>query len=140
MFSTIEKEREWRATYSRDRYRRRMDAIIEFLGGKCVVCGISEKLHTHHRDPSTKKFDISTHHSRPWVEVVEEAKKCKLRCREHHDAAHVESPAHGTPSRYNKRKYRCRCDLCRAAWNEACRKWKQDFRARNRPALRTSEP
>ena len=128
--------RAYNRAYSRDRYARRMAEIHAALGGKCVVCGSTENLDTHHLDPSTKSFDLSTRHSLPWAVVCEEIKKCELRCGDHHKDVHA--PKHGTPSCYKNRK--CRCEPCRLAWNEACKKWKKDSRARNRPALRTSDP
>mgnify|MGYP001618538902 FL=1 len=126
MFNTIEEEREWRAAYSRDRYRRLMAKVVAHLGWRCVVCGTTDDLQTHHIDPKAKEFTISTIHSWPWPVVLKELEKCELRCVEHHKEIHA--PKHGTISCYRNRK--CRCDSCREAWNAKTREWKAAWKAK----------
>lgn len=125
-WSNDEERREYQAAYSRERYQKRMAKIIAHLGGKCVVCGAVDGLQTHHIDPSAKEFTVSRIHSWPWATVVKEMEKCELRCIEHHKEVHA--PRHGTTSCYRNRK--CRCEPCKLAWNEACRRWKRDWRER----------
>ena len=62
---------------------RRKEKCIEILGGKCERCGYSKSLKAltfHHRDPSTKKENISKMLERPWNEILIELEKCALLC------------------------------------------------------------
>lgn len=64
---------------------------IDFLGGKCIICGYNRcerALHFHHVNPKEKEFMISRY-SRNWERVIEELKKCVLLCSNCH--AEVES-------------------------------------------------
>lgn len=61
--------------------RRRADGI-EMLGGRCVVCGTTERLEVDHIDRSTK----TSHRiwSWSWQRIVVELAKCQLLCHQHH--------------------------------------------------------
>lgn len=65
------------------RYRKRVKIkSIEYLGGKCYICGYSkciEALHFHHLDPSQKMFNISGS-SYSWDRIRNELNKCILLC------------------------------------------------------------
>jgi hypothetical protein len=54
----------------------------------CPVCGSESDLHWHHRDPSTKLFDIATAHSRGWKALRAELAKCVCICGKHHHLYH----------------------------------------------------
>ncbi len=69
------------------RYQKRKAKInkkVRELGGnKCKSCGYnkcSAALEFHHRDPKTKKFQLSTAYRRPWEDVLDEVAKCDLLC------------------------------------------------------------
>ena len=66
--------------------------LIDFLGGKCKICGYMECLAAltfHHRDPSTKKISFNTTYIDMKMEkLMEEAKKCDLLCANCHAEVH----------------------------------------------------
>lgn len=104
--------------YMKRRYHSRRNAAIEFLGGKCVVCGTTEKLEFDHIDPKKKKYAILEMRGLGDAKFWDEIKKCQLLCEEHHrwksvdDMGH-EHATHGSLTMYSHHK--CRCELCRKA-------------------------
>ena len=73
--------------------RKRKEYLVKMLGGHCSICGYNKSLSAlsfHHKDPSTKLFDISNNGNLlgDWDEVVAEAKKCKLLCLNCHAEFH----------------------------------------------------
>lgn len=61
------------------------ERLVSMFGGKCVKCGYDKcirNMHFHHRDPSTKLFELSSTSVRTnnFDVLVEEAKKCDLLC------------------------------------------------------------
>lgn len=57
--------------------------MVEYKGGKCLECGYNRcynSLDFHHRDPETKKFNLSGAHCRKWIEIQEELDKCDIVC------------------------------------------------------------
>jgi predicted HNH restriction endonuclease len=75
------------------RWRQRTkERAIEFLGGKCRVCGYAKcpgALEFHHLDPDEKEFGFGTGHTRAWARMVEELKKCILLCANCHREVHA---------------------------------------------------
>ena len=69
----------------RARYLTGRQKAIEYLGGKCVICGVTENLQFHHRNPWEKSFEVSANLTISWVRLVLELDKCELRCPDHHD-------------------------------------------------------
>lgn len=67
---------------------------IDYKGGKCKKCGYKkypEVLEFHHKDPSSKDFNISQKgHCRSWKKVKDEIEKCELFCANCHREIHVE--------------------------------------------------
>jgi hypothetical protein len=110
--------------YNTERYHKRRQQIIDLLGGVCVSCGSKEELEIHHKDPETKSFDIGSKISKPWAEVLSEAAKCELRCSPCHREEHASQ--HGLGGYMNMK---CRCDVCRFAWNVYHRDYKKARRA-----------
>ena len=103
--------------YIRAHKARRRAQLIEMLGGCCVRCGSTEDLEFDHIDPATKRFNIGADLTRSWAELVEEASRCQLLCREDHIAKGAEDRSevpHGL-YRYWYWYWRCRCEVCRAA-------------------------
>ena len=79
--------RKCRAGRSYRAQRRRKAELIELLGGKCKLCGYSKSvwaLDFHHRDKSTKSFQISRCLGKAKATLVTEAMKCDLLCRNCH--------------------------------------------------------
>ena len=73
--------------------RKRKEALIKMLGGKCVACGYNktiEALSFHHIQPENKLFDISGNGNlmQDWDIVVAEAKKCEILCLNCHSELH----------------------------------------------------
>lgn len=64
--------------------QKRKKEIVEFCGGKCVLCGYDkciDALHFHHLDPSKKSFSLSSQGVRISLkESLEEIKKCIMVC------------------------------------------------------------
>lgn len=66
--------------------------LIELLGDQCALC---KKTYPpcaydfHHKDPSTKRFNISQGLEKNYEVLVKEAKKCILLCANCHRIAHV---------------------------------------------------
>jgi hypothetical protein len=89
--------------------------LVKMLGGKCARCGATEDLEFDHVDPSSKGFVISANLSRAWNELVAEALKCQLLCKEDHVAKAVDDRPEPAHSYYRYWYYGCRCALCRAA-------------------------
>jgi hypothetical protein len=113
--------------YNTIRYHKRMNALRDMLGGKCVRCGKTHDLQFHHKDRSDKLFDMSRNFDINWDYLVEEAMKCELRCVDCHKEEH--KATHGLGMH---RHHGCRCDICRNAKNEYMRNWKKKNRERKR--------
>jgi hypothetical protein len=66
---------------------------VEYLGGKCIKCGYSNKLNAldfHHRDPNTKSFNVSVKLQSRWSmdKLIPELDKCDLVCCRCHREIH----------------------------------------------------
>lgn len=78
-----------------DRRRHKLKLMaINIKGGKCQKCGYNKcraALSFHHRDPSTKKFGISSWRHVKWDDVKQEIEKCDLLCSNcHMEIEHLE--------------------------------------------------
>jgi len=66
---------------------------VEYLGGKCQVCGYKkcpEALDFHHKDETTKRFGIGEKgYTRSWEKVRQELDNCYLLCANCHREAHA---------------------------------------------------
>lgn len=126
---------EKRREYQRERHARWREMAVVHLGGRCAVCGTSENLEFHHKDPADKSFSIAHIWSHKWEKQVQELAKCELRCVTHHRQEHA--APHGARRRYD---LGCRCDICvtfyrtyRAAFRL---KHLEETRRRNRDYMR----
>jgi len=66
----------------RRRHRVKRD-LVEHFGGSCIRCGYDKCLRAlsfHHRDPGTKKFQVTSGKIHGWEKLLEEAGKCDLLC------------------------------------------------------------
>lgn len=111
--------------YNTLRYHRRIGKLSELLGGECTKCGAQDGLHFHHMVRADKSFDLTTEFDRPWSQLLEELKKCELRCEPCHKMEH--GAQHGIGMYVH---HKCRCDICRTAWNAKCREYKKTYRAK----------
>lgn len=88
---------------SGDRLRRIKQFSIEYLGGKCAICGYDichAALHFHHIDPSQKNFAISTHRCFKFESLKAELDKCILVCANCH--YEIESGIIATPTNISR--------------------------------------
>jgi 5-methylcytosine-specific restriction endonuclease McrA len=71
--------------------RRIKDRAVEYLGGKCKICGYhkcSRSLVFHHINPEEKDFAISTNTNKAWDKMKLELDKCILLCANCHGEVH----------------------------------------------------
>lgn len=107
-------------------YQKCRAKYIEMLGGKCVSCGTNEGLTFDHIDPKTKLFNVS--HRLRWKEekIIGEIRKCQLLCRSCHEEKNRKDNGeakHGSLTMYSH--HECRCEPCRASWNDWHRGYKK---------------
>lgn len=63
----------------------RMQARL-VMGVVCSECGGDHKLEYHHKDPSTKKFNVAQYFGRAsWQRIEAELTKCVMLCRPCHE-------------------------------------------------------
>ncbi len=74
--------------YMKRRWGKRRAAAVASLGGKCVICGTTDKLEFDHIDPTTKVASIARASSFSLVRFDAEVAKCQLLCVDHHKAKH----------------------------------------------------
>ena len=90
--------------YMADRYERRKAMALEYLGGKCVVCGSTEGLEFDHVDRAAKSFTICTKLAGvALTTLMAELGKCQLLCKAHH----VEKCRSDGSYEGNERTYHC---------------------------------
>jgi hypothetical protein len=139
--------------------QRRRDKLkqkaINYKGGKCEKCGYSKctaALDFHHVEPEHKDFAIAKSGiTRSWDKIKIELDKCILVCanchREEHAKEHNEKKevqndrkrkytglVHGTRNAYTH--YKCRCELCKKANAEHCKKYKKNIHRKRLSAYR----
>jgi hypothetical protein len=90
---TPERRREYDRIWHNARRVERSAFLREYKVQKgCCRCGYNEHpaaLDFHHRDPSTKKFNISNSlSSRNWNKILEEVDKCDILCANCHRIEH----------------------------------------------------
>lgn len=64
---------------------------VDLLGNKCMRCGWKGNIvafQFHHKDPSTKLFEIGNCANKAWKTIVEEVLKCELLCANCHIIEH----------------------------------------------------
>ncbi len=112
--------------YMKARYKKRRQAAITQLGGKCVECGSYDDLVIHHKNPEDRQHTTSELSSVNEAYWQEELKLCVLLCATCHRNAHRSKAPCGTPQRYWRG---CRCDACRKANNAHGKEYKKRWRA-----------
>lgn len=96
-----------------------------------------ERLHFDHVFPDDKKFDISRNLDYNLEKLLVELQKCQLLCVTHHVQKTItdmnwQKADHGSVSMYTN--YKCRCELCRAAWAEYSRDYLKSYRSKKKYA------
>ncbi len=102
-----------RVRYRAIKYKRIVTMIKDLLGGKCVVCGTTERLEIDHINMAEKSFDVTRAGSHSRKEVLEEIAKCQLLCH----TCHLEKTKRENPRTVGHGegltgKRNCRCELC----------------------------
>ena len=81
----------WTRRYEASQRRLRLkQEAVEYMGGKCVICGYTRcfsALEFHHLDPNTKDFAISAKMS--WETIRTELDKTILVCSNCHKEIHA---------------------------------------------------
>lgn len=79
-----------RLSYSHDRTKQRKIDIVEYMGGKCVDCGLVDDpvvYDCHHLDPTQKDFSIAKN-KKSLDKIKPELDKCILLCANCHRKRH----------------------------------------------------
>ena len=119
---------EYMRVYMKARYARRREEWVQRLGGRCEVCGTTEKLEFDHVNSSEKSYDIAKIlKSGNEAMVSAEMAKCHLLCKEHHLE---KSRVHGDMRQVEhgggvSGKRGCSCDLCKPAKSAYMKEWKR---------------
>ena len=74
--------------------RKKKKQAVEYLGGKCKICGYNEhmcSLDFHHIDGSTKDENFSSKRGWSWEKLKKELDKCILLCKNCHSAVHYDN-------------------------------------------------
>lgn len=114
-----------------------MSRAIAFLGGKCVICGVTENLEIDHIDRGTKAFDISANTCLSWARIEDELSKCQALCATHHKekSDKENSVEHGNGLTGKKN---CRCELCgplKTTWHREYMRKRRAARSEARNAV-----
>jgi hypothetical protein len=116
---------EYMNRYMKERWERRRQEAISYLGGECSQCGNNRDLEFDHIDQTNKLFTIATGSSYSNERFWNEVDKCQLLCDECHTKKHATAKeSHGTLSSY---RY-CRCVLCKKAHSDYCKLYNKRYR------------
>ena len=75
-----ELNKEKRKEYSREHNKKNKAICLEYLGGKCVKCGSTERLEFDHIKREGKKYTIAKKITNSFGYLKEELDKCQLLC------------------------------------------------------------
>jgi hypothetical protein len=76
--------REKKAECDKAHRKKRKELCLEYLGGKCVVCGTTNRLEFDHIKRDTKKYEITPKLTINFDNLKEELNKCQLLCYDCH--------------------------------------------------------
>jgi len=124
------KDKAYMRNYMQKRRDRRMTEAIKHLGGKCCRCPSTDNLQFDHKNPNTKRCNVSEMHSYSDKEFWAEVEKCQLLCGScHTDKTLIDNgqsrATHGSRRMYNNG---CRCQVCREKVRQDKAKWRGSTR------------
>lgn len=94
----VQKSGKFIAWQRKARHERKLK-LIQLFGGECSICGYHKcmgALDFHHPNPQEKEFGLASKGLlRKWEDVVKEAEKCVLLCRNCHAELHYPYALHG---------------------------------------------
>ena len=102
------KRRTARCKHRTDNKLVHKQAAVDFLGGRCKICGETDidKLTFHHRDPKTKKYEVGRllgdGYSVYNEKIQEELPKCDVLCYNCHMKLHAVEKRKIQKGRYNE--------------------------------------
>ena len=76
---------------------------VAYLGGKCIKCGFDKHdaaLEFHHRDGSSKEFNLAPMLMCSWEKIKAELDKCDLMCSNCHHIWHYKQARKNTNNEY----------------------------------------
>lgn len=125
------RKKEYLRKYVLEKYHKRREYAITYLGGKCAICGATENLQIDHIDRTTKTLNIARRIAGCSEAVfLKELDKCQLLCYTCHQKKTLEDlgrkPSkdnHGSISCY--KNFGCRCELCLACYREYSREYRK---------------
>jgi len=84
--NTSDEDKKVARNLQKEWYHKKINEYKTLLGGKCVICGVTENLEFDHIDPKIKLFNPTTYVTggKPKDLVMEEFKKCQLLCHDCH--------------------------------------------------------
>lgn len=128
--------RERHRRYQLERYYQKKAWMVEYLGGKCSVCGSCDRLEIDHIDRTRKKYTLTGIYDRTNV-VLEELKKCQLLCRSCHQTKTIHEGGHRDRSQHtmNNGNGRCKCNECREINRDYMRRYRTRKRLANQNIL-----
>ena len=77
--------------YTIKKGQEKRNTAIDYLGGKCVICGFSKwkcSLHIHHLDKKKKDPNFKSMRGWSWTKIKKEIKGCVILCGICHPAVH----------------------------------------------------
>lgn len=77
--------------YTHDLGREKRKKALDFLGGKCTICGFNKyhcSLEIHHLDPNKKDVGFTNYRYWKWSRIENELAGCVLLCSNCHSALH----------------------------------------------------
>jgi hypothetical protein len=115
--------------YQRVYLAKKRQNAIDYLGGRCVVCGTKSNLQFDHINSHEKTFSISRILSYKWDFLIKELRKCQILCAQHHlEKSKQTLDGNRTADRHGWKGYNhlgCRCEICRLANTEKSRKFRK---------------
>ena len=75
-----EYQKAYQPSYQRQRYLKKKQEFLDYLGNECSGCGSIESLEFHHIDPDIKEYAIMKNWKYNFDRIKSELDKCILLC------------------------------------------------------------
>lgn len=117
-FVVVNGKEQPKSSVNQSRARRRIkQKCVEYLGGKCCLCGYDKcnsALEFHHNDPKGKESDpAKVIYQWNWEKIVEEISKCMLVCSNCHREIHYGLHKTEELERLEKPTLKLQCVFCK---------------------------